>query len=350
MVTQLQGLWVVVCAFALGAVAPAQIRIFPIPERWPFLRTYLALSDAQAAALDDASQPYWTDTGRLAKRREELETEIFAETARSPLRPAELGRLHAEWETIRRGYTALQESRKAATRAVLNDAQLAKLRAFDEVIEQSRVAGELRSSGLTGVDCLDSTRARDEPACTSTLFPVVTKIPEWGLRAEDEGPESGVGGRLSPRAVGYLGLTADQFEQVQQNQIRTYSSGEISRMKQVVAEIREETRKETLDEMALGVRFAEVEALRRKMGEDTARLIALNREVLTTAQKVKLDALVEAMRLLKTTEEARSLKLIGSRCEERVYVFFGENSGLGFEIFGAYFGDCPDKRALQEVP
>ena len=349
MVTQLQGLRGVVCAFTFAAALSAQITVIPFPERWPLLRSYLGLLGAQADALDEVSQPYWISTGRLDKRREELETEIFAETERSPLRPAELGRLHAEWETIRREYSALEKNRKEATRAILNDTQRAKLRAFDEVIEQRRVAEELWSSGLTAVDCTDPRRFYDS-VCTGTIYPAVSKIPEWGPRPEDQGPGLGVGGGSYPRAKRYLGLTTDQVERLQQNQTQVYSGNEITRMKTVVAEIYQETRKETLDEMALGVRFAEVEALRRKMGEDTARLIALNREVLTPAQKVKLDALIEAMRLMETTKDARSLNLMGSRCEERGYVFWNDDGRLGFELFRAYIGDCPDRRALEEVP
>lgn len=79
------------------------------------------------------------------------------------------------------------------------------------------------------------------------------------------------------------------------------------RPRAVLAELQEELRKESLDPMALGVRFAEVETLRRKIGELRASLSARNREVLTPAQQGRLDSLVEAARLLRTAESAESL-------------------------------------------
>lgn len=93
----------------------------PLSPLWPALREYLALSEGQVRLLSDASQSYWVASGRLMKRREELQPEILTETDRSPLRPAELGRMHEEWEMIRRRLVAVEKDRIAATRAVLNE-------------------------------------------------------------------------------------------------------------------------------------------------------------------------------------------------------------------------------------
>jgi hypothetical protein len=334
--------------FVLGCALSAQ-RVVPIPFPlpWPALREYLVLSEGQLRSLSDASQSYWIASGQLMKRREELQPEILVETSRSPLRPVELGRLHEEWETIRRRLVAVEKDRIAATRAVLNELQLVKLRALDELATRREVIENAASSGLSPTDCGAQSRGYVDPICEGPYIPSVTKIPDWGSRPEDYDPDLNP---VYPRMARYLGLTMAQYDEMMETRIRLWSGAELTRMRAVVAEIHEETRRDVLDSFALGVRYAEVEALRRKMSEDERKLTAASVALLTPAQRVKLDALTEAMRLRPTIEETRSAELLGSRCNENVYLIFENSLPRSFGLFRTYLGDCPDKRALEELP
>jgi hypothetical protein len=82
----------------------------------------------------------------------------------------------------------------------------------------------------------------------------------------------------------------------------------------VQGEIGEETAKDPLNPGALGVRYAEVEAIRREIAERNKKLIADNLAVLTSAQALKLKALEEALKLVPTSNEAVAVKLIENAC------------------------------------
>jgi len=277
-------------------------------------------------------------------RRKELETEILAETNRNPLRPPELGRLHSEWEAIRRRLIAAEKARNTATRAVLFDDQIVKLRALEELAARRDALNEARSSGLIPVDCKAQPPGTIDPICESPYIPAITSIPEWGPRAEDDSGEV----RAYPQLGRYLGLTSAQYESMLEARKRFWDGAALTRMMAVVAEIREETARDLIDPTALGVRYAEVEAIRRKISENGRNLTAASVELLTPGQRVKLDALREAMGLRPIIDEARSFELLGSRCRESVYLIVGRT--VGFSLFRNYLGDCPDKRALEELP
>lgn len=141
-----------------------------------------------------------------------------------------------------------------------------------------------------------------------------------------------------------------QYDEMEATRMRLYSPGALTRMRAVVAEIQAETKRDALDSFALGVRYAEVEALRRRISEDERSAIAATVALLTPAQKLKLDALTEAMRLRPIIEETRSARLLGSRCRDVGYLIFEDGMPREFSLFFFYMGDCPDKRALEELP
>src|SRR5690242_18350652 len=69
------------------------------------------------------------------------------------------------------------------------------------------------------------------------------------------------------------------------------------RIAQVQTEIAEETQKETLDPVALGVRYAEIESICRDMKGQAATYQQRNTSVLTDPQKTKLQMLQDAIKL-----------------------------------------------------
>jgi hypothetical protein len=130
----------------------------------------------------------------------------------------------------------------------------------------------------------------------------------------------------------YLGLTDEQVAkmQLQINDYYRWSEGRQQRMSAVQQEIAQETAKSPLDPMALGVRYAEVEAIRRELAERSAALIPANVALLTDAQKVKLKALEEALQLASTGTEAQTLRLLPVECGLRGGIF--DPVGTGFAI------------------
>jgi len=114
----------------------------------------------------------------------------------------------------------------------------------------------------------------------------------------------------------YLALTDTQILKIsEQNfEFARWSSGRSQRMYMVQAEIAQETAREPLDPAALGIRYAEVEAIRREIVERNKQLIVANVAVLTPAQVTKLKALEEAMKLASTGSEAQGMKLLPDGC------------------------------------
>jgi len=291
--------------------------------------------------MDDASTTYWATLREAERRRESLKKEILVETARSPLRPADLGRLHAEWETIRRRLVVSEMQRVQATRAVLSEIQLVRLQALEELVTRRSAFEEAGNNGLVATDCRwDPQRVRPI-TCEGPYVPMVSAIDDWGPREDD--------GYLS-KINKYLGLTAEKLDRISNNRQEIYSQSGIGRMRTVVREIVEETQRDPLDPIALGLRYAEVESLRRRHAEDNTKLHLANLNVLTPEQRLKRNALVEAIRLHEEVEQAQASDLIQNRCKEQFWVFLGEPGSWGFDLFGGFFGDCPDRRALNELP
>lgn len=115
----------------------------------------------------------------------------------------------------------------------------------------------------------------------------------------------------------YLALTETQFSRIQQqnNDFSRWSFTQSQRMFEVQREIGVETARQPLDPVALGLRYAEVETIRRVIAERSAKLVPDNVAVLTEVQKMKLKALEEAMRLAETAgAQARSLRLSADPC------------------------------------
>ena len=114
----------------------------------------------------------------------------------------------------------------------------------------------------------------------------------------------------------YLALTEAQMGKIseQNSAFWRWSQGRSQRMYEVQFEIGIETAREPLDPGALGVRYAEVEAIRREIAERNTKLVAENGAVLTSAQALKLKALEEALKLVSTGYEAQSVKLLPDSC------------------------------------
>ncbi|MCC6539181.1 MAG: hypothetical protein IT162_16640 [Bryobacterales bacterium] len=117
----------------------------------------------------------------------------------------------------------------------------------------------------------------------------------------------------------HLALSAEQVAKIEaQNEAFARWSAERSqRTFAVQMEIAIETARSPLDPAALGVRYAEVEAIRREVAEREKATLAENVAALTAAQLTKLKALEEAMKLVPTGSAAQSVRLLP--CEANSY-------------------------------
>jgi len=112
----------------------------------------------------------------------------------------------------------------------------------------------------------------------------------------------------------FLQLTEAQLQTIltnngDYNQFVMTKQGRIS---QLQSEIATETAKDTLDPMALGVRYAEIETICRDMKDQAASYQSKNTAILTDPQKAKLQTLQDAVKLAPVIEDAQSGNLIGT--------------------------------------
>lgn len=136
--------------------------------------------------------------------------------------------------------------------------------------------------------------------------------------------------RFPERLREYLALTEAQAIRIseQNGAFLRWSQPRSQRMFEVQFEILAETAREPLDPAALGVRYAEVEAIRREIVERNTKLIAENVAVLTPVQVIKLKALEEALKLVSTGGEAQSVKLLPDDCSGGTGVLIGGVGGF----------------------
>ena len=110
----------------------------------------------------------------------------------------------------------------------------------------------------------------------------------------------------------YLELTTSQASALNQinGDYQALVERKQLRMAQVSQEITEETAKDPLDPMGLGVRYAELEAIRRELKDELGRVRVKARAVLTPAQAAKLKALEDAAKLKPVVDASICANLI----------------------------------------
>lgn len=119
-----------------------------------------------------------------------------------------------------------------------------------------------------------------------------------------------------PPIAGYLALTPGQTAEMAQNLLdyREYLNRTGERSFLVWQEIAEERRREPIDPLALGLRFAELVTLKRETAERERAVTARQRALLTPEQTIRLQNLIEADRLSnQLAPDARGLFLMPVR-------------------------------------
>jgi hypothetical protein len=109
-------------------------------------------------------------------------------------------------------------------------------------------------------------------------------------------------GSFPPQLKAYLELTDDQIQAITKanTDLNAFRATKLQRHLQVQAELAQEMAKQSLDPMALGLRYMELEAIRRELNSEQLKTATAVQNVLTTPQKAKAAALQQALQLYPT--------------------------------------------------
>ncbi len=119
---------------------------------------------------------------------------------------------------------------------------------------------------------------------------------------------------FSPELREFLGLTSAQVESITKLKA-AYNLTVVRkqmRASQVQMEIAEWTEKDPIVPMELGLRYAELEQIRRELRDEFEKTRMQIREVLTAAQRTKLQVLEDAAKLQPLVQQAQCENLIDS--------------------------------------
>jgi hypothetical protein len=105
-----------------------------------------------------------------------------------------------------------------------------------------------------------------------------------------------------PQLKTYLELTDDQVNSIKKANadLDTFRATKLQRQFQVQAELAQETSKQTPDPLALGLRYVELEAIRRELQAEQQKAATTVQNVLTPSQKTKVSVLQQALLLYPT--------------------------------------------------
>ena len=136
----------------------------------------------------------------------------------------------------------------------------------------------------------------------------------------------------------YLDLTNQQVSTILRlrTELARFQGEKLRRQAQVNVELSQEFRRETLDPMAIGVRQVELEAIRREIQAEQARVAREVQALLTPAQRTRIQALQEVLRTYPLACEALYHNLMSPPQEQGQMPGGGMMGGaIGSFMFGA---------------
>ena len=112
----------------------------------------------------------------------------------------------------------------------------------------------------------------------------------------------------------YLDLTNAQVASIVRlnTEAQRFQQEKFRRQAQVSFEISQEMRRDTLDPMAIGLRFVELEAIRRDIAAEQARVARDVQALLTAAQRTRIQALQDVLRTYPVACEALAHNLMSA--------------------------------------
>ena len=157
--------------------------------------------------------------------------------------------------------------------------------------------------------------------------------------------------QVPPQLRTYLELTEDQATAITRlnTDLASLMSTKAQRQAQVHRELAEETAKETVDAMALGLRHTELEAIRREIAAEQLKTGQAVQNQLTRAQKMRLAALQQALQLYPLACDALTSNLLSvpARVPQPTIVVSGRNLLPSFADFllGSVLTPCSSASA-----
>jgi hypothetical protein len=138
----------------------------------------------------------------------------------------------------------------------------------------------------------------------------------------------------------YLQLTDAQLQTILTNNgdYNQFAMTQQSRISQLQTEIATETAKDTLDPMALGTLYAEIETICRDLKNQAGTYQQKNTSVLTDPQKAKLQVLQDAVKLAPVISDAQSGNLIGSSTYAPLFFTSTSTGTISGSVIGGILG------------
>src|SRR5579872_2406260 len=250
----------------LSGLAPAQIFVSPFPAD---LKQYLNLTDAEVAFIQQATTDYNQMASTKQRRIFDLQSEIADETQKDQPDPMALGVRYVEIESIHRDMAAQLTALRDKLRASLDDTQRTKLGALNDARNLQSVINDAQCENL-----LDAVVA-------NPFFGITTRTV---FQSGDFTVSSGCfSSRFPSELMQYLTLSTDQADTITRlNSTNQQSTNDQQQnIYRLQAQIAQETAKDTLDPLALGTLYAQIESIRREISKDLATLQNNARAVLT---------------------------------------------------------------------
>jgi hypothetical protein len=283
----------------------------------------LELTPEQITSVNDLNNSFRSFSLQKSRRTAQVQSEISEETRKQTLDPMALGLRYQELEAIRRETDTEREKTFATIQNVLNPAQKAKIMALQEALKAYPSACEAVNYNLASMPSVDRwfDTAAFAPTLTIGIISALSPVCAGGaIRTGDFTPVPvlsfvPVGQKmlaLPQNLVLSLELTPEQTTGIERlnSSFRDFSLQKSLRAAQVQAEISEETRKQTLDPMALGLRYQELEAIRRETDTEQEKTFAAIHNLLNPAQKAKLTALQDALKAYPNACDAINYNLL----------------------------------------
>jgi hypothetical protein len=286
----------------------------------PPIYAYLDLTPAQRTTIDQRVAEHTAWVASMRPQQLLASAEAAKEMAASPLNPQSLGNRYVIVLALRREVASRERDLIAVNRFLLSESQRARL----QVLEEAR---QLEPTIETGTSLF----LLPAPPC-DTGFAIGRWFDTSAFQpASGTDLGAGCGGRLGafvdqsenpffgpawPSLREHLALTAEQFTAMAANSRAhdQWMRERSIRVSQVQIEIYQESANEVLDALALGLRYAEIEAIRRESNERHGLLIEANQNLLTKEQRAKFEQLVQAAKLIQAVTEARGVNLMKGDC------------------------------------
>ncbi len=146
----------------------------------------------------------------------------------------------------------------------------------------------------------------------------------------------------------YLELTDLQVAEIENRNTRLEQFRVEKQQRQfaVQIEIAQETARASVDAMAIGVRYLEIETIRRELEAEAKKAVEEVQARLTAAQKVRLSMLEEVLRQTDTACSAVSWNLMTMPAPQVVFGLVPTN-GFAIGNFVGGQGGCPFQPALR---